>query len=61
MLKSQTKTLTVAATIACALATSAHAAMTISSAKTKNVNCTSGVCTPTRGNANLNAAGRADE
>jgi len=56
MPKSQTKTLTVVAAIACALITSAHAAMTISSAKTKNVSCTGGVCTPTGGNANLNVS-----
>ncbi len=36
------------------MATSAHAAMTISSAVTRNVNCAGGVCTPTGGNANLN-------
>jgi len=36
------------------MATSAHAAMTISSTKTRNVSCTGGVCTPTSGNANLN-------
>ena len=39
-----------------AMATAAHAAMTISSAKTKNVSCASGVCTPTGGNANLNVS-----
>jgi len=38
------------------MVTSAHAAMTISSAKTKNVSCTGGVCTPTGGNANLNVS-----
>jgi len=43
-----------AAAFACALATFAHAAMTISNAQTKNVSCTSGVCTPTAGDANLN-------
>jgi hypothetical protein len=48
------KPLTVAAAISCTLVTTAHAAMTISNAKTKNVTCTSGVCTPTGGNANLN-------
>ena len=37
-----------------AMATAAHAAMTISNAKTRNVSCTGGVCTPTGGNANLN-------
>jgi len=37
-----------------ALTTTAHAAMTISSAKTRNVSCASGVCAPTGGNANLN-------
>jgi len=47
------KSVTVTAA-ACLLAGGAHAAMTISNAKTKNVTCTSGVCTPTRGNANLN-------
>ena len=54
MLISQTRTFTVAATIACAVITTSHAAMTISNAKTKNVSCTGGVCTPTGGNANLN-------
>jgi len=38
----------------CALATAAHAAFTISNARTRNVTCASGVCTPTSGNANLN-------
>jgi hypothetical protein len=33
----------------------AHAAVTISSATTKNISCTSGVCTPTAKNAILNA------
>ncbi len=40
--------------LTCALITTAHAAMTISNTKTKNVTCTGGVCTPTGGNANLN-------
>jgi len=35
-------------------ATSVHASVTISNAKTKNMSCTGGVCTPTGGNANLN-------
>ena len=43
-----------AAAMAFALASGAQAAMTISNAKTKNVSCASGVCTPTAGNANLN-------
>ncbi len=38
-----------------ALATAADAAMTISNAKTRNVSCARHVCTPTGGNANLNA------
>jgi len=54
MTKSRTKTLTVAAAISCALITTAHAAVTISNAKTKNMNCTGGMCTPTGSNANLN-------
>ncbi len=54
MSNSLTKTLTVAAAIACALATTAHAAMTISSKKTKNVTCNGGVCTPSGNNPNLN-------
>ena len=37
-----------------AMATAAHAAMTISNASTNNVSCTSGVCTPTGANPNLN-------
>ena len=41
-------------TFTCALATAAHAAFTISNARTRNVTCSSGVCTPTGGNANLN-------
>ena len=48
------KSVTIAAVMACMLASGAHAAMTISNAKTKDVNCTGGVCTPTGGNANLN-------
>src|SRR3569832_1440036 len=40
--------------MACVLTSGAHAAMTISNAKTKNVSCAGGVCTPTGGNANLN-------
>src|SRR3569833_3087491 len=51
---SLSKSVTIAAAIACTLADTAHAAMTISNAKTKNVNCAGGVCTPTGGNANLN-------
>ena len=39
-----------------AMATAAHAAMTISNAKTRNVTCTGGVCVPTGSNANLNTA-----
>jgi len=54
MHKSRTKTLTAAMTIYCAFVTTAHAAFTISNAKTKNMNCVGGVCTPTGGNANLN-------
>jgi len=45
---------TAAATFA--MVTAAHAAMTISNAKTKNVTCASGVCAPTGGNANLNVS-----
>ncbi len=52
--KPDLKTLAVAAALSCALVTGAHAAMTISNAKTKNVSCTGGVCAPTTGNANLN-------
>jgi len=37
-------------------ATSAHAAVTISNAKTKHMKCAGGVCTPTGGNANLNVS-----
>jgi len=48
------KPVTIAAAITCMLASCAHAAMTVSSAKTRNVTCSGGVCTPTRGNANLN-------
>ena len=48
------KSVTVAAVMTCMFATTAHAAMTISNAKTKNVSCTGGVCTPTGNNANLN-------
>ncbi len=55
MSNSLTKTLTVTAAIACTLATAADAAMTISNAKTKNMSCARHVCTPTGGNANLNA------
>jgi hypothetical protein len=33
----------------------AHAGLTISSAKTRNVTCTSGICIPSAGSANLNA------
>jgi hypothetical protein len=36
--------------------TGAHAAVTISSAATQNMSCTSGVCTPTAANAVLNAS-----
>jgi hypothetical protein len=54
--KNGMKTLTVAAAISCTLITTAHAAMTISNAKTKNVNCSGGACTPTGGNANLNVS-----
>jgi len=54
MQRSRMKTLTAAVVICCALVTTAHAAMTVSNAKTRNVNCTGGVCTPTGGNANLN-------
>jgi len=48
------KSVTVAAAISCGLVTTAQAALTISNAKTKNVTCTGGVCTPTGSNANLN-------
>ena len=48
------KPVTITAAITCMLASCAHAAMTISNAKTKNVSCAGGVCTPTGGNANLN-------
>jgi len=54
MPKSRMKTLIITTAISCTLVPAAHAAMTISNAKTKNVNCTGGVCTPTGGNANLN-------
>ena len=53
---SLTKALPFAAAMACMLAGSAQAAFTISNAKTKNVSCTGGVCTPTAGNANLNVS-----
>jgi len=49
-----TKTFIVAAAAACALTTSAHAAVTISTDPTKNENCSGGVCTPTDKNANIN-------
>jgi len=48
------KSITVAAAMACALASGAHAAMTISSKNTKNVTCSGGVCTPSGNNPNLN-------
>jgi len=48
------KSITFAAATACLLAGSAHAAMTISSKKTKNVTCAGGVCTPSGNNPNLN-------
>ena len=48
------KSVTVAAVMACMFATTAHAAMTISSKKTKNVTCSGGVCTPAGNNPNLN-------
>jgi len=48
------KSVTVAVAISCGLVTTAQAALTISNAKTKNVTCTGGVCTPTGSNANLN-------
>ena len=54
MRHSLTKSVTVATAMACVLTSGAHAAMTISNAKTKNVSCAGGVCTPTGGNANLN-------
>ena len=54
MSKSLTKALTAAALSACALATTAQAAMTISASKTKNVTCSGGVCTPSGTNPNLN-------
>jgi len=54
MRNSPKKSITIAAAMACVLTSAAQAAMTVSNAKTKNVTCTSGVCTPTRGNANLN-------
>jgi len=50
------KSFIVAAAMASTLASGAHAAMTISNAKAKNVSCTGGVCTPTGGNANLNVS-----
>jgi len=51
-----TKTFIVAAAAACALTTSAHAAVTISTDPTKNENCSGGVCTPTDKTANLNVS-----
>jgi hypothetical protein len=42
-------------TMLLALAGAAHAAVTISTDKTKKMHCVGGVCTPTAGNANLNA------
>jgi len=49
-----TKAFLVAAAAACALATPAQAAVTISTAATKNENCSGGVCTPTAKSANIN-------
>ncbi len=50
------KSVIVTMAMACMLAGGAHAAMTISSARTKHVNCSGGVCTPTRAHANLNVS-----
>ncbi len=51
---SHTKPFLALASTICVLASAAHAAMTISNAKTKNMTCAGGVCTPTGGNPNLN-------
>jgi len=51
---SRTKRFAALAFGTCVFASAAQAAVTISNAKTKNMTCTGGVCTPTGGNANLN-------
>jgi hypothetical protein len=56
MPNSLTRAFAATATIACALATTAHAAMVISNTPTKNVDCTGGVCTPTKSAAVLSVS-----